>query len=71
MGIKIFNGLPLELKSIENFKVFKKKLKKFYLICNESDYFVLLIFFSHLSCVFVCQVKSECVRGQESWGGVS
>jgi hypothetical protein len=27
MGLKIFNGLPLELKSIENFKVFKKKLK--------------------------------------------
>jgi hypothetical protein len=27
MEIKIFNGLPLELKTIENFKVFKKKLK--------------------------------------------
>jgi hypothetical protein len=39
MGIKIFNGLPLELKTIENFKVFKKKLKN-YLICNE--------FYSHL-----------------------
>jgi hypothetical protein len=24
MGIKIFNGLPLELKNIGNFKVFKK-----------------------------------------------
>jgi hypothetical protein len=34
MGIKIFNGLPLELKCIENSKVFKKKLKT-YLICNE------------------------------------
>jgi hypothetical protein len=34
MGIKIFNGLPLELKAIENFKVFKKKLKN-NLICNE------------------------------------
>jgi hypothetical protein len=34
MEIKIFNGLPLELKSIENFKVFKDKLKK-YLIRNE------------------------------------
>jgi hypothetical protein len=27
LGIKIFNGLPLELKTIENFKVFKMKLK--------------------------------------------
>jgi hypothetical protein len=26
MGIKLFNGLPLELKSIEIFAVFKKKL---------------------------------------------
>jgi hypothetical protein len=34
MGIKIFNGLPLELKTIEYFKVFKKKLKN-YLICNK------------------------------------
>jgi hypothetical protein len=34
MGIKIFNGLFLELKSIENFKVFKKMLKN-HLICNE------------------------------------
>jgi hypothetical protein len=33
MGIKIFNGLPLELKRIENFNVFKKL--KNYLICNE------------------------------------
>jgi hypothetical protein len=23
MGIKTFNGLPLQLKSIENFKIFK------------------------------------------------
>jgi hypothetical protein len=34
MWIKIFNCLHLKLKSIENFKVFKKKLKN-YLICNE------------------------------------
>jgi hypothetical protein len=34
MGIKTFNGLPLELESIENFKVFKKKLKN-YFVCNE------------------------------------
>jgi hypothetical protein len=30
MGIKIFNSLPLELKSIENFKVFKKKTEKLF-----------------------------------------
>jgi hypothetical protein len=34
MGIRIFNGLPLELKTIDNFKVFKRKLKS-YLMCNE------------------------------------
>jgi hypothetical protein len=38
MGIKIFNDLPLELKSIENFKVLKEKLKN-YLIHNEFYYF--------------------------------
>jgi hypothetical protein len=40
MGLNKFSGLPLELKSIENFKVFKKKLKN-YLICNEfySEFF--------------------------------
>jgi hypothetical protein len=31
MGIKIFNNLPLELKSIENFKDFKGKLKSYLL----------------------------------------
>jgi hypothetical protein len=29
MGIKIFNSLPQELKSVENFKVFKKKMKNY------------------------------------------
>jgi hypothetical protein len=33
MGTKIFNGLPTELKSVNNFNVFKKKLKN-YLLCN-------------------------------------
>jgi hypothetical protein len=48
MEIKIFNGLPLELKSIENFKVFKNKLKN-YLIHNEfyslhmSNFVILII----------------------------
>jgi hypothetical protein len=31
MGIKIFNSLPPELKSVENVKVFKKKLKNYLL----------------------------------------
>jgi ABC-type multidrug transport system permease subunit len=33
MGTKIFNGLLLELKSVENFNVFKRKLKN-YLLCS-------------------------------------
>jgi hypothetical protein len=33
MGTKIFNGLPNELKGVNNFNVFKKKLKS-YLLCN-------------------------------------
>jgi hypothetical protein len=33
MGTKIFNGLPLELKSIKNVDVFKRKLKT-YLMCS-------------------------------------
>jgi hypothetical protein len=33
MGTKIFNGLPIELKSVKNFNVFKMKLKN-YLLCN-------------------------------------
>jgi hypothetical protein len=32
MDIKILNSLPLELKSIENFKVFKEKKLKSYLL---------------------------------------
>jgi hypothetical protein len=31
VGIKTFNSLPLELKSVTNFKVFKKKLKGYLL----------------------------------------
>jgi hypothetical protein len=31
MSIKIFNSLPLELKSVENFRVFKIKLKSYLL----------------------------------------
>jgi hypothetical protein len=31
MGIKIHNSLPPELKRIENFKVFKNKLKSYLL----------------------------------------
>jgi hypothetical protein len=35
MGTKIFNGLPLEFKSVENFNVFKRKLKNYvYLLCS-------------------------------------
>lgn len=30
-GIKIYNSFPLELKSIENFKVFKRELKNYLL----------------------------------------
>jgi hypothetical protein len=33
MGTKIFNGLPTELKNVNNSNVFKKKLKN-YLLCN-------------------------------------
>jgi hypothetical protein len=32
-GTKIFNGLPNELKGVNNFNAFKKKLKR-YLLCN-------------------------------------
>jgi hypothetical protein len=31
MGIKIFNNLPLELKSVTDFKVLKRKLKGYFL----------------------------------------
>jgi hypothetical protein len=27
MGTKIYNNLPLEIKSVDNFNVFKRKLK--------------------------------------------
>jgi hypothetical protein len=33
MGTKILNGLPVELKNVNNFNVFKKKLKS-NLLCN-------------------------------------
>jgi hypothetical protein len=42
MGIKICNNLPLELKRIESFKVFKNKLKNFLL----QKCFILHKFFS-------------------------
>jgi hypothetical protein len=32
MGIKIFNNLPLELKGVADFKVFKRKLKGYLLL---------------------------------------
>jgi hypothetical protein len=31
MGTRIYNNLPLEIKSVENFKVFKRKLKNYLL----------------------------------------
>jgi hypothetical protein len=31
MGTKIYNNLPLEIKSVEHFKVFKRKLKNYLL----------------------------------------
>jgi hypothetical protein len=33
MGTKIFNGLPNELKGVNNFNVFKNRLKS-YLLCD-------------------------------------
>jgi hypothetical protein len=50
MGIQIFNGLPLELKSIEHFKIFKKL--KNYLICNE--FYSLHEFFNHCDWWLAC-----------------
>jgi hypothetical protein len=31
MGTKIYNNLPLEIKSVDNFNVFKRKLKNYLL----------------------------------------
>jgi hypothetical protein len=38
MGIKIYNNLPSEIKTTQNFKAFKRKLK---------DYLLLNAFYSH------------------------
>jgi hypothetical protein len=32
MGTKIFNGLPIELKNVNNFNVFKRKPKKVFVV---------------------------------------
>jgi hypothetical protein len=41
MGVKIFNSHPLELKTTDNFKVFKKKLKNYLL---HSSFYSLQVF---------------------------
>jgi hypothetical protein len=43
-GTKIYNNLPLEIKSVENFKVFKKKLKNYLL---HSAFYCLQEFLSN------------------------
>jgi hypothetical protein len=43
MGINIHNNLPFELKRIENFKVFKNKLKSYLL---QNCFYSLQEFFS-------------------------
>jgi hypothetical protein len=43
MGTKIYNNLPLEIKSIDNFKVFRRKLKSYLL---HSAFYSLQDFFN-------------------------
>jgi hypothetical protein len=44
MGAKMYNSLPLEIKSVDNFNVFKRKLKNYLL---HSTFYCLQEFLSN------------------------